>query len=103
MTSLLRDLGSLPLEKFPANSVLTLSLSRNGLDATRFAAFLEAWLAMKASGMLQLNCVTREELEDAQLHPENHRSLLVRLYGYSAYFTSLDSERQAEFMSRTIY
>ena len=53
--------------------------------------------------MLQLNCVTREELEDAQLHPENHRSLLVRLYGYSAYFTSLDSERQAEFMSRTIY
>lgn len=103
VTSLLRDLGSLPLEKFPANSVLTLSLSRNGLDATRFAAFLEAWLAMKASGMLQLNCVTREELEDAQLHPENHRSLLVRLYGYSAYFTSLDSERQAEFMSRTIY
>ena len=103
VTSLLRDLGSLPLEKFPANSVLTLSLSRNGLDSTRFAAFLEAWLALKASGMLQLNCVTREELEDARIHPENHRSLLVRLYGYSAYFTSLDAERQAEFMSRTIY
>jgi len=55
------------------------------------------------AGMLQLNCIDREELVDARLHPEQHGDLLVRLYGYSARFVTLDEKMQAEFMSRVIF
>ena len=35
-------------------------------------------------------------------HPERHGDLIVRLYGYSARFISLDGKMQEEFISRTI-
>ena len=54
-------------------------------------------------GSLQLNCVTKEELLDAQIHPENHRDLIVRVCGFSARFTSLSPEWQKEVLSRNFY
>ena len=47
--------------------------------------------------------ISREELEDAQKNPQNHASLIVRLYGYSAKFITLSEEKQREFISRNIY
>jgi formate C-acetyltransferase len=52
--------------------------------------------------MLQLNCLTKEILEDAQKNPQAHQDLIVRLYGMSARFVTLDPIRQQEFISRTI-
>ena len=57
-------------------------------------------LAMQS---LQLNCVTKEQLLDAQKHPENYNSLVVRVCGFSAKFTSLSPEWQAEVLSRNFY
>ncbi|MBQ4598745.1 MAG: hypothetical protein IJB19_02420 [Clostridia bacterium] len=49
---------------------------------------------------LQLNAVDRETLLDAREHPENHRDLLVRVGGFSAYFTKLSPEMQQEIIDR---
>ncbi len=49
---------------------------------------------------LQLNFVSRDTLIDAREHPENYRDLLVRVGGFSAYFTKLSPEMQQEIIDR---
>ena len=39
---------------------------------------------------IQINVVDNETLRDAQIHPEMHCGLMVRVAGYMAYFTELD-------------
>ena len=52
---------------------------------------------------LQFNIVNRATLLAAQREPEKYRNLLVRVAGYSAYFTELDRELQEEIIARTGY
>jgi formate C-acetyltransferase len=52
---------------------------------------------------LQLNCTSKEELLDAQAHPENYPDLIVRVTGFSAKFTSLSRAWQDEVISRNFY
>ena len=52
---------------------------------------------------LQLNTVNLERMLDAQKHPENHRQLVVRIWGWSAYFIELDKEYQDHVISRQAY
>lgn len=101
ITSVINSCAEIDLSRFPANSVLTLSVQKNGMTPQIFAALLRGFIESKA-GMLQLNVVDRAELEDACVHPERHQDLIVRLYGYSAKFVTLDEKRRAEFLSRQI-
>jgi formate C-acetyltransferase len=58
----------------------------------------------KAGGMqVQYNIQTYETLLDAQKHPENHKDLLVRVSGYSAYFNTLNEAMKDELITRTQY
>lgn len=102
ITDVFRDLSELPLDRFPANSLLTCSISSNGLTPEKLTALIRGWCLLKSSGMLQLNCISREELEDAMIHPEAHMDLIVRVYGYSARFIMLEPSKQQEFVSRQI-
>ncbi len=52
---------------------------------------------------LQLNVVNAETLRDAQLHPERYRQLVVRIWGWSAYFVELDRAFQDHVIARQIY
>lgn len=52
---------------------------------------------------LQLNAVNREMLLDAQKKPENYRNLIVRVWGWSGYFTELDKEYQDHIIARCEY
>ena len=45
--------------------------------------------------------VSPEDLIDAKENPENHRNLIVRVGGYSDYFTSLSKELQDNVIERT--
>jgi formate C-acetyltransferase len=54
----------------------------------------------KGGHQLQLNAVDVEVLKDAQLHPENYRSLIVRVWGWSAYFVELSREYQDHVIRR---
>ena len=49
----------------------------------------------------QFNVVDRETLIDAQAHPEEHRDLLIRVAGYTAFFVELGKEVQDEIIGRT--
>lgn len=50
---------------------------------------------------IQFNVVDQADLLDAQAHPEKHRSLLVRVAGYSDYFVNLTPEIQNEIIRRS--
>ena len=50
---------------------------------------------------LQFNVVDTRTLRLAQQHPDDYRSLLVRVAGYSDYFVDLDRDHQEEIISRT--
>ena len=52
---------------------------------------------------LNVNVFNRETLLDAQKHPENHRQLVVRIWGWSAYFVELDERYQNHVMKRCEY
>ena len=52
---------------------------------------------------LQLNTVNLETMLDAQKHPENHMQLVVRIWGWSAYFVELDKEFQDHVIARQAY
>ena len=52
---------------------------------------------------LPLNAVNAAAMKDAQLHPESHRQLVVRIWGWSAYFVELDKEYQDHVLARQEY
>ncbi|ATW28671.1 hypothetical protein DCMF_16595 [Candidatus Formimonas warabiya] len=50
---------------------------------------------------IQFNIVSSKTLQAAQLHPEKYKDLVVRVAGFSAYFTRLDPGVQNEIIKRT--
>jgi len=50
---------------------------------------------------LQLNSVNRDRLLDAEAHPENHKNLIVRVWGWSGHFTELDKPYRDHIIKRT--
>ena len=50
---------------------------------------------------LNVNVFNRETLLDAQKHPEKYASLVVRVAGYSALFTTLSRSLQDDIINRT--
>lgn len=68
----------------------------------KFENFLRAFVDLKIPH-IQFNVVRREDLLDAKLHPEQHRSLTIRVAGYTAYFVELVGKLQDEIIERTAY
>jgi len=52
---------------------------------------------------IQFNCVSSDTLKDAQCKPQEYADLVVRVAGFSAYFTRLDKGVQNEIIKRTEY
>lgn len=68
----------------------------------KFEQFLRAFVTLEVPH-IQFNVVRKEDLLDAKVHPELHRSLTVRVAGYTAYFVELAGKLQDEIIERTTY
>ncbi len=86
--------GTLYNQKFHPSALA----GQSGLQA--FADYIRAYFDRKGMHM-QFNVVSRETLLDAQAHPENYKSLVVRVAGYSALFTTLSKSLQDDIINRT--
>lgn len=72
-----------------------------GPGASRnFWALVRTYFDM-GGGHIQFNVVDNQTLKDAQIHPADHKSLVVRVAGFSAYYTRLDKGVQNEIIKRT--
>ena len=51
----------------------------------------------------QVSCISREDMLDAMVNPQNHENLMVRTGGYSEYFNKLSDELKRTIIARTEY
>ncbi len=72
-------------------------------ESLRKVALLVKAFVEEGGHQMQLNTVDLEVLKDAQRHPEEHKNLIVRVWGWSAYFVELDEEFQNHVMARQAY
>jgi formate C-acetyltransferase len=73
----------------------------SGEEGTRrLMQMIRVWHDLKL-WHIQFNIINRETLLAAQKDPEKYRNLIVRIAGYSAYFTDLSPALQAEIIART--
>ncbi len=70
----------------------------NGLK--RFVSIIDQYFAM-GGNQIQFNVVSKETLLNAQKEPDKYANLLVRVAGYSAYFTQLSKDVQEDIIART--
>jgi formate C-acetyltransferase len=70
----------------------------SGLES--FVALVRGFFDQKGMHM-QFNVVSRETLRDAQKNPDKYKSLVVRVAGYSALFTTLSRSLQDDIIART--
>ncbi|MBR2340136.1 MAG: glycyl radical protein [Clostridia bacterium] len=66
----------------------------------KFSSLIRSYFDQKGMHM-QFNVVTRETLLDAQKNPEKYKTLVVRVAGYSALFTTLSRSLQDDIINRT--
>jgi len=66
----------------------------------KFIGMVDAYFQM-GGFHVQFNVVSKETLEDAKVNPLQHRDLIIRVAGYSAYFIELDPFVQDEVIART--
>ncbi len=66
----------------------------------KFVSYIRGFFDQKGMHM-QFNVVDRDTLLDAQKHPEKYKTLVVRVAGYSALFTTLSRSLQDDIIART--
>lgn len=101
VNDVINSLACLDPSTMAANSVVNIILPDN-ISVELCEAFLRT-ISETAIQSLQLNCTSKEQLLDAQKHPEKYPDLIVRVTGFSAKFTSLSPEWQEEVLSRNFY
>ena len=98
-------LGKLPHTCIDGGTLLNLKFTPASVEGEagriRLSAFLKSFLDLDVFHV-QFNVVGHEVLRCAQAHPEEYKSLLVRVAGYSAYFVELSREVQDDILSRTV-
>ena len=82
------------------NILLDAQIARDDAQFAKLIALMESYFRMGGTHF-QLNYVSAAELRDAQQHPERHRSLRVRVSGFSDYFVNLNADLQSEIVKRT--
>ena len=78
------------------------SMFKDEESVKKVAALVKAYIDM-GGHQLQLNAVNSDMLKAAQENPEAHRQLVVRIWGWSAYFVELDKEYQDHVLRRQQY
>ena len=83
------------------NQKVTPQLMSKEENKRKLIALLRTFFNRLHGYHVQYNVVSRETLLDAQLHPEEHRDLIVRVAGYSAFFNVLSRQTQDDIIART--
>lgn len=104
--SIIKSFSSPDLGRVINGGPLTLefasSMFRSQEEVKKIAALVKLYMDM-GGHQLQLNAVNSDKMKDAQLHPEKYRQLVVRVWGWSAYFVELDKDFQDHVMQRQQY
>lgn len=74
-------------------------------DVAKLASLIRIYLCDmgvdgRGANHVQINVVSAETLRDAQEHPEKYRDLIIRVAGYTAFFTEISRDLQDDLIAR---
>ncbi|MCD8547793.1 MAG: hypothetical protein LRY38_04995 [Aeromonadaceae bacterium] len=99
------SIARLPTDKILGGVLLNQKLSpaslENPADRRKLQQLLRTFFEVHQGWHVQYNIVSRETLLAAKAQPDQYRDLVVRVAGYSAFFTALSPEAQDDIINRT--
>ncbi len=104
-TAVLSSVAHIPHGRFVQGTLLNMKIepamfnTENGI--TQLMAMLKSMCSLGVYHV-QFNVIDQETLLKAQQEPEKYKGLLVRVAGYTAYFTELGKDVQDEIIGRTV-
>ena len=103
-TAVLKSLSKLDNVLLTNGSLLNVKLNpsavRTDEGINKFVNFIYAYMKLKLTH-IQFNVIGVETLKKAQIEPEKYGNLVVRVAGYSAFFSELNKKIQDDIIHRT--
>jgi len=104
-TAVFKSVAKLPTDRITGgvllNQKLTPAAIQSDLNKDKMISMLDTFFSKHHGWHVQYNIVDRETLLKAKKEPEQYRDLVVRVAGYSAFFTTLSPDAQDDIISRT--
>lgn len=104
-TAVFKSVSKLPTEKILGGVLLNQKLSPDSFrsigDKKKLIQLIRSFFNDLKGWHVQYNIVSKETLLAARKTPEEHRDLIVRVAGYSAFFTTLAPDTQDDIIART--
>ena len=104
-TAVINSVGKLPVGSIlggvQLNQKLNPATLENESDRQKLMMLLRTFFEVRKGWHIQYNIVSRETLLAAKAHPDQYRDLVVRVAGYSAFFTALSPDAQDDIIART--
>ncbi len=106
-TAALKSASKIDLTRASYGSVLDLALNRSVVrdeeGFVKFVSLIESFLTLPSTATLQVNMLDRETLLRARQDPDSplYRTLIVRVWGFSAVFVELSPALQDHVLART--
>lgn len=103
-TAVAKSVGKLDNRKVPHGCVLNQRFHPSVFEgegkSELFSDYIRTFVEL-GGWECQYNVITTEALREAQKEPGKYKDLVVRVAGYSAYFTELEKELQDDIINRT--
>ncbi|MCT4660511.1 MAG: formate C-acetyltransferase [Tissierellales bacterium] len=103
-TAVLKSVSKLDNYLTSNGSLLNLKFSPKTLEGisgvNKLSDFLNAFMQLKIQHV-QFNVISADTLREAQKNPNDYKGLVVRVAGYSAFFTELSKAIQDDLIART--
>ncbi len=104
-TAVFKSVSKLPTNRILGGVLLNQKIApsaiRNERDVQKLIALLRTFFDDLKGWHIQYNVVSKDTLLEAKRDPETHRDLVIRVAGYSAFFTTLAPEMQDDIIART--
>jgi formate C-acetyltransferase len=104
-TAVFKSVSKLPISEITGGVLLNQKVTPAMLESEenrgKLISLLHTFFNRLGGFHVQFNVVSRETLLDAQVHPEKHQDLIVRVAGYSAFFNVLSRQTQDDIIERT--
>ncbi|MFN8258384.1 MAG: glycyl radical protein [Bacteroidales bacterium] len=104
-TAVFKSVSKLPTERIMGGVLLNQKISPSNFktesDKKKLMSILGTFFSELKGWHVQYNIVSREDLIAAKKNPEKYRDLIVRVAGYSAFFTTLSPDTQDDIIART--
>jgi formate C-acetyltransferase len=104
-TAVFKSVSKLPTDRILGGVLLNQKISplafRNERDMEKLIPLLRTFFDDLKGWHIQYNVVSKDTLLEAKRDPHTHRDLVIRVAGYSAFFTTLAPEMQDDIIART--